>query len=62
MGPLSDRTVVLSIAVTLGVVFALVFWFARLNAPVESPFLWREAPAPGLPAPPPITQPKGTLL
>ena len=61
MGPLPDRTVLLLLAVTLGLVFALVFWFARLNGPVETPFLWKETP--GLQAPrPAIPEPKGTLL
>ncbi|MCP9772136.1 hypothetical protein KBY66_05805 [Synechococcus sp. Tobar12-5m-g] len=61
MGPLPDRTALLAIAVTFGLVFALVFWYARLNGPVETPFLWKESPA--LEAPrPPAPQPKGTLL
>ncbi|MCT0213968.1 MULTISPECIES: hypothetical protein [unclassified Synechococcus] len=61
MGPLPDRTVLLWLAVTLGLVFAVVFWYSRLNAPVETPFLWKEAP--GFQAPQQrIPQPKGTLL
>jgi hypothetical protein len=61
MGPLSDRTSLLAITITLGLVFALVFWYARLNGPVEKPFLWKDSPA--LEAPrPPAAQPKGTLL
>jgi hypothetical protein len=61
MGPLPDRTALLAIAITLGLVFALVFWFARLNGQVETPFLWRESPALENPRPP-TPQPKGTLL
>lgn len=61
MGPLPDRTVLLLLAVTLGLVFALVFWYARLSGPVETPFLWKETP--GFQAPrPAIPEPKGTLL
>jgi len=61
MGPLPDRTAVLALAVTLGLVFALVFWFARLNGPVETPFLWKESPALEVPRPS-APSPKGTLL
>ena len=66
MGPLPDRTVLLTLAITLGLVFALAFWFARLQGPVETPFLWRGSPdleAPGPAAPSPSAPPpKGTLL
>ena len=41
MTPLPDRTVILGIAVTLGLVFALVFWFVRLNPAQEPPLQWR---------------------
>ncbi|NQV11161.1 MAG: hypothetical protein HQ527_08375 [Cyanobacteria bacterium] len=61
MGTLPDRTVILLLAATLGLVFAMVFWFARLNGPLEPPLLWKEAP--GLEAPPQRTpKPQGTLL
>ena len=44
MNPLPDRTVVIGLVATLGVVFALVFWFVRLSPSQEPPLLWREAP------------------
>ena len=44
MNPLPDRTVVIGLVATLGVVFALVFWFVRLAPSQEPPLLWREAP------------------
>ena len=44
MNPLPDRTVVIGLVATLGVVFALVFWFVRLTPSQEPPLLWREAP------------------
>lgn len=33
MGSLSDRTVIVTLLCTLGLVFALVFWFGKLNPP-----------------------------
>ncbi|MCP9828685.1 MULTISPECIES: hypothetical protein [unclassified Synechococcus] len=54
MGSLSDRTVIVSLLCTLGLVFALVFWYGKLNPAPEAPLLWKEAPpsrstpAPGL--------------
>ena len=44
MNPLPDRTVVIGLLATLGVVFALVFWFVRLAPSQEPPLLWRGAP------------------
>ncbi|MFZ9753678.1 MAG: hypothetical protein ACO3B3_09015 [Cyanobium sp.] len=44
MTPLPDRTVVIGLLATLGLVFALVFWFTRLSPSQEPPLLWREAP------------------
>jgi hypothetical protein len=44
MTPLPDRTVVLGLVVTLGLVFALVFWFVRLQPAGDPPLLWREQP------------------
>ncbi len=60
MNPLPDRTVILGMVITLGLVFALVFWFVRF-APSPQPALqWRDsaplepkaAPAPQQPAQP----------
>ena len=43
MTPLPDRTVILGMLITLGLVFALVFWFVRL-APSPGPALqWRDS-------------------
>lgn len=47
--PLGDRQVILGMVITLGLVFALVFWYVRLKGPSEPPFLWR-SPAPTPPA------------
>ena len=44
MNPLPDRTVILGLVATVGLVFALAFWQVRLNPP--EPMLWRDAPAP----------------
>lgn len=61
MTPLSDRSVIVVLTATLGLVFALVFWFVRLNPAVESPLLWRDPP--GREAPPVRSAPPdGTLL
>lgn len=46
MTPLSDRIVILALAGTIALVFALVFWSARLQHAPQDPLLWREAPAP----------------
>ena len=43
MNPLPDRTMILGMLITLGLVFALVFWFVRL-APDTAPALqWRDS-------------------
>ena len=44
MTPLPDRTVILGMLITLGLVFALVFWFVRLTPSQEPPMLWRQQP------------------
>jgi hypothetical protein len=46
MTPLPDRTVILALACTIALVFALVFWTVRLQPAPQEPLLWREAPAP----------------
>jgi hypothetical protein len=61
MTPLSDRTVILLMVVTLGLVAAMVFWSVRLHPAPEAPLLWKDAPGRTVPAAPPA-QPKGTLL
>lgn len=48
-------------AITLGVVAALVFWSVRLQPTRETPLLWKESPGRSVPAAP-AGQPKGTLL
>ena len=50
MNPLPDRTVIVGMLATLGLVFALVFWYMRLAPPSEPPLQWREAPASPAPA------------
>jgi hypothetical protein len=60
MNPLPDRTVILGMVITLGLVFALVFWFVRLAPSPEPALQWRDsaplepkaAPAPHPPARP----------
>jgi energy-converting hydrogenase Eha subunit F len=60
MNPLPDRTVILGMVITLGLVFALVFWFVRLAPSPEPALQWRDsaplepkaAPAPEPPARP----------
>ena len=42
MSPLSDRVVIVALVATLGVVFALVFWFVRLQPARELPMQWRD--------------------
>jgi len=65
MNPLPDRTVVIGLVATLGLVFALVFWFVRLAPPQEPPMLWREGPGErqttprSQPALPPLRNPAG---
>lgn len=41
MNPLPDRTVIIGILATLGLVFALVFWYVRLAPSTEPPMLWK---------------------
>ncbi|MCP9849469.1 hypothetical protein [Cyanobium sp. Morenito 9A2] len=47
--PLENSQVILGLVITLGLVFALVFWYVRLQGPIEPPFLWRQGPAPEAP-------------
>ena len=60
MTPLPDRTVILGMVITLGLVFALVFWFVRLAPSPEPALQWRDS-APlepkAAPAPQPPAQP-----
>jgi hypothetical protein len=51
MNPLPDRTVIIGMLATLGLVFALVFWFVRLNPSTPPPLQWRDS-APVRPAQP----------
>lgn len=41
MNPLPDRVLIVGLVATLGVVFALVFWFVRLQPVRELPLQWR---------------------
>jgi energy-converting hydrogenase Eha subunit F len=43
MTPLPDRTVILGMLITLGLVFALVFWFVQLAPSPEPALQWRDA-------------------
>jgi hypothetical protein len=53
MNPLSDRAVVAALIATVGLVFALIFWTARLAPSPEGPLQWRDrAPEAHQPAPP----------
>jgi hypothetical protein len=45
MNPLPDRTVIIGLVTTVALVFALVFWSVRLQAPPDAPLLWRQNPA-----------------
>jgi hypothetical protein len=66
MGSLSDRTVIVSLLCTLGLVFALVFWYGKLNPPPEAPLLWKEAPpsrsTPGPGLEPRAPRPTGSVI
>jgi hypothetical protein len=42
MNPLPDRVVIVGLVATLGLVFALVFWFVRLQPARELPLQWRD--------------------
>ena len=44
--PLSDRKVILAIAVTLILVLGLILGSVSLNREQKAPFLWRETPQP----------------
>lgn len=56
MNPLPDRTMILGMLITLGLVFALVFWFVRL-APDTAPALqWRDSAPTTLSNPPQATR------
>ncbi|MCP9774661.1 hypothetical protein KBY58_08845 [Cyanobium sp. HWJ4-Hawea] len=44
MNPLPDRVAIVGILATLGICFALVFWFVRLNPATDPPMQWREQP------------------
>ncbi|WP_398318625.1 hypothetical protein [Vulcanococcus sp.] len=55
MNPLPDRTVIIGMVATLGLVFALVFWFVRLSPSQTPPLQWRDtapAPTPAVPRAP----------
>lgn len=41
MNSLPDRVVIVGLVATLGLVFALVFWFVRLQPAKELPLQWR---------------------
>ena len=65
MTPLPDRTLILGMLATLGLVFALVFWFVRLAPSTEPPLQWREVAPQNRPAAPPPALPgagRGALL
>lgn len=51
MNPLPDRVVVTALVATVGVCFALVFWFVRLHPSQELPLQWRDGPSAARPAP-----------
>ncbi|MCS5705433.1 MAG: hypothetical protein VKN17_02400 [Cyanobacteriota bacterium] len=42
MNPLPDRVLIVGLVATLGVVFALVFWFVKLQPARELPLQWRD--------------------
>lgn len=47
MSPWPDRVVIVGLLVTMGLSFALVFWFVRLHPAAPPPLEWRQsAPAP----------------
>ena len=59
MNQFPDRTVILGILITLGLVFASVFWFVRLSPSTERPLQWRDS-APQAPKSQPV-QPQRAL-
>lgn len=44
MQPASDRTVLISLLITIGLVFALIVWFVKLTPDPGAPLLWRDGP------------------
>ena len=50
MNPLPDRVVITVLAATVGICFALVFWFVRLQPSQELPMQGREGPAAAAPS------------
>ena len=44
MNPLPDRTVIVGLLATLGICFAMVFWFVKLTPANDGQLQWREAP------------------
>jgi hypothetical protein len=47
MTPLPDRIVIVALLITIGLCFAMAFWYARLHPPMAPPLLWRNGPAMG---------------
>jgi hypothetical protein len=39
--------VIVALVITIGLCFAMAFWYARLHPPVAPPLLWRHGPATG---------------
>ena len=60
MNPLPDRTVIIGMLATLGLVFALVFWYVRLAPSTEAPMLLKEQPA--LESPKPLERRPADLI
>jgi hypothetical protein len=50
MNPLPDRVVITVLAATVGICFALVFWFVRLQPGQDLPMQWREGPSATVPS------------
>jgi hypothetical protein len=44
MTPLPDRVVIVGLLITIGLCFAMAFWYARLHPPLAPPLLWRDSP------------------
>ena len=61
MQPLPDRAVVLGLLATVGLVFALTFWFVRLSPDPAPPLLWREGPGQAAPKRPGLISAQPTL-
>jgi len=45
MNPLPDRTVIVGLLATLGICFAMVFWFVKLHPSGDGQLQWRETPS-----------------